>query len=308
GEDGQLQAILSARKLAYTGSGPGACRLAFDKRVSKNVFIAAGIRTPKAIEFNGKTNARQLRDELAYIADKFVVKPAKQGSSVGISIVEGAKATVKAARRCFKKFGNCIIEQYIAGREITVGILNGQGLPIIEIRSATGFYDYKAKYLDRRTEFLFDTIKDDHTRAEIARLGLKCFKALTCLAFTRVDFILADDGRLYALELNTTPGFTEHSLLPKAAERADIPMPQLCLSIVKAALESRPTMLQRKMPGNMTVIKAQVPLAEVSNYDSSLKSVTGGQGSYSMTLSHYEQVPSNVQQQVVAQYAKKSSE
>ncbi|NIA17539.1 MAG: ATP-grasp domain-containing protein, partial [Planctomycetes bacterium] len=157
GEDGQIQAILSAKGLAYTGSASEASRCAFDKRLSKNVFVTAGIRTPKSIEFDGKSDSENLRAELAYIADKFVVKPASQGSSVGVSIVVGAKAAVRAAKKCMKKFGDCIIEEFISGRELTVGIVDGKVLPIIEIKTKTDFYDYNAKYIDERTEFLFDS-------------------------------------------------------------------------------------------------------------------------------------------------------
>ena len=142
-----------------------------------------------------------------------------------------------AARECSGKFGDCMIEQYIPGTEITVGVLRDRALPIIEIRSKTGFYDYEAKYLDDRTEFLFDTIGDPALVAEIEEAALSCFHALGCRDFARVDFILSDQQEIYALEVNTIPGFTSHSLLPRAAARTGLQMPQLCLQIVRAALD-----------------------------------------------------------------------
>jgi D-alanine-D-alanine ligase len=112
-----------------------------------------------------------------------------------------------------------MIEVFVRGREITVGVLGRQTLPIIEIRSKTGFYDYHAKYVSDQTQYLFDTIEDQSTQTRISEATLACFDALGCRDFARVDFIVADDGTPYALEVNTIPGFTTHSLLPKAARR-----------------------------------------------------------------------------------------
>ena len=265
GEDGQIQAILSAKRLTYTGSGPEASRCAFDKRLSKNTFVTAGIKTPKSIEFDGKANCKNLQAELACIAEKFVVKPATQGSSVGVSIVVGAKAAAKAAKKCMKEFGNCIIEEFISGRELTVGIVDGKVLPIIEIKSKTDFYDYNAKYIDERTEFIFDSITDDGIKSKINTTAMKCFKALGCRDFARVDFILTDDGVLYAIELNTIPGFTTHSLLPMAAAHAGISMGQLCMSIVSAAF--------RNDPPRFRIAKPNIRLQCVSKFDNSKKNI-----------------------------------
>ena len=265
GEDGQIQAILSAKRLTYTGSGPEASRRAFDKRLSKNIFVTAGIKTPKSIEFDGKADSKKLQAELAYIAEKFVIKPATQGSSVGVSIVVGAKAAVKAAKKCVKEFGNCIIEEFISGRELTVGIVDGKVLPIIEIKSKSDFYDYNAKYIDERTEFIFDSITDDDIKSKIDTTAMKCFKALGCRDFARIDFILADDSVLYAIELNTIPGFTTHSLLPMAASRAGISMSQLCMLIVSAAF--------RNAPPRHRIKKPEVPLTCVSQLDNSKRNI-----------------------------------
>jgi D-alanine-D-alanine ligase len=128
-----------------------------------------------------------------------------------------------------------MIEQFIPGKEITVGILEEQTLPIIEIRSKTSFYDYQAKYIDEQTQYLFDTIIQPALITQIEQDAMDCFCALGCRHFARVDFILSDEPIAYALEINTIPGFTTHSLLPKAAEKAGLTMSELCSKIITAA-------------------------------------------------------------------------
>lgn len=239
GEDGQLQQILEDKSLTYTGSGPKASELAFDKTPAKNAFENAGVSTPAAIQFDQNTNLNQLEENLLNFAQKYVIKPQKQGSSVGITITEDIKYAIEAAQQTQKQFGDCIIEKFIPGREITVGIIVRQTLPIIEIKTKNPFYDYHAKYLDDQTEYLFDTIKDPDTISKINSVALDCFDALGCRGFARVDFILADDNTPYCLEVNTIPGFTSHSLLPKAAENAGIPMSSLCEKIIQTAVQTK---------------------------------------------------------------------
>ncbi|GAH84991.1 unnamed protein product, partial [marine sediment metagenome] len=137
------------------------------------------------------------------------------------------------------KFGTCMIEEFIPGREITLGILFGRGLPIIEIRPTEQFYNYQAKYLDERTQFLFDTIEDDNLKKEVQSTALKCFKVLGLRDFARVDFILGDNQQLYVLEVNTIPGLTAHSLLPMAAAKVHISMGELCTQIINSAMENK---------------------------------------------------------------------
>jgi D-alanine-D-alanine ligase len=172
---------------------------------------------------------------LQQLGRKYVVKPLRQGSSVGISIVTDPRQAVAAAQKTCIEFGDCMIEKFISGREVTVGILEDQALPIVEIRSKTGFYDYQAKYIDERTEYLFDTIDNAVLSAKIKTAALDCFNALGCRHFARVDLILGKDDIPYALEVNTIPGFTTHSLLPKAAAKAGLSMSDLCVRIVDSA-------------------------------------------------------------------------
>ncbi len=239
GEDGRLQQILESRGLVYTGSGPEASRLAFDKMATKKVFTDSGVVTPAAVEFTPDILKSDIRHRLDDFGGRYVIKPIREGSTIGVSIVDDAGSAVEAARRCFDKFGDCMIEEYIQGRELTVGILDGQVLPIVEIRARSGFYDYHAKYLDDETEYLFDTIGSARLRADISRAALDCFNALGCRHFGRVDFILGNNGAAYALEVNTIPGLTSHSLLPKAAAKTGLSMSELCVRIVKLALAGR---------------------------------------------------------------------
>ena len=239
GEDGQLQQILDDRSLLYTGSGPRASRLAFDKWASKTAFDQAGIKTPAAVRFDAETKPGQLERQLAGLSDRYVVKPLRQGSTIGVSIVDDARSAVAAAQQCSSEFGDCMVEQFIAGREITVGVLEQHTLPIIEVKTKNGFYDYDAKYVDEQTQFLFDTIDEPAVRATIEAAALGCFNTLGCRDFARVDFILGHDGQAYVLEVNTIPGFTAHSLLPMAAAKAQISFSRLCVRIIEAALRRR---------------------------------------------------------------------
>jgi len=238
GEDGRLQQILEDRSLLYTGSGPAASRLAFDKMASKKLFERAGVATPCVIELSAGSDIRRIEEQLRHFAQKYVIKPVRQGSSVGVSIVSTAAEALATARQTLAEFGDCMIEQFVCGREVTVGILCGRALPIIEIRTQNAFYDYQAKYVDEGTQFLFDSIEDPAAVARVSRAAVDCFNALGCRHFARVDFILSQEAVPYALEVNTIPGFTSHSLLPKAAAKTGLSMSQLCVKIVEAACSS----------------------------------------------------------------------
>ena len=234
GEDGQLQQIFEDKSLIYTGSGPAASRLAFDKMASKKAFTEADTAVPGAIEFDSDTDVEQL----SLLADKYVIKPIRQGSSFGVSILSDSNAAVEAGRKCLEEFGDCMIEEFIQGREITVSVLCGQALPIIEIRTNNGFYDYHSKYVDDGTEYLFDTITDPTLAEKIKTAAMDCFNSLELKDFGRIDFVLSEEKEIYVLEANTIPGFTTHSLLPKAAAKAGVSMSDLCLQIVEAALNN----------------------------------------------------------------------
>ena len=242
GEDGSLQQILEDRGLVYTGCGPEASRLAFDKMGSKQAFAAAGVSVAPAIEFR---RGSDLEPQLQALGSRFVVKPIRQGSSVGVHVVSGAAEAVACAQTVYDEFGDCMIELFISGREITVGVLDRETLPILEIKSKTGFYDYRAKYVDEQTEYLFDTLAAADVRSRASQAALACFDALGCRDFARVDFILDRDEVPYALEVNTIPGFTVHSLLPKAAAKIGLSMADLCARIVRTAFSQKSSAAKR---------------------------------------------------------------
>jgi D-alanine-D-alanine ligase len=245
GEGGDMQEICEKKKLVFTGCDSKASRLAFDKVACKKVLRQAKLPVADDVEIRNSAQLNTIGLKLGKIGQscgelvepKFVIKPIRQGSSVGIQIVEGAANAKNAAEKCVQQFGDCMIEKFIRGREITVGILEKTALPVIEIRTTHQFYDYNAKYNDDTTQFLFDTITDKQTVQKINDVALKSFNALGCRDFSRVDMILGEDDIPYVIEMNTIPGFTTHSLLPKAAAMAGIDMSQLCLKIIKSALK-----------------------------------------------------------------------
>ena len=236
GEDGQLQQILEDKGLKFTGSGSKASKTAFDKTASKEIFIKAGIPTPFWLTVTSDTDWQKAEAALDGHGEKFVVKPACEGSSVGVEIRIGKSAAIRGAKECAAKYGKALIEQYIQAREFTVGIVGGTALPVIEICSKAGFYDFNAKYISDDTEYLFDTIENSDIIAKMQSCAQKCFEAIGCRGFARIDFLMEPDGNFYVLEINTIPGFTSHSLLPKAAAKAGIPQGKLCMKIIETAL------------------------------------------------------------------------
>lgn len=236
GEDGQIQKLLEEKGLCYTHSDSFASKAAMDKIASKTCFEKAGVKTPAFIRFLDSISVQQVQEEVPSPTGKYVVKPVSHGSSVGVDIVNGAEEAITQC--CINKSisSDYMIEEFISGREITVGILNGRALPILEIRPKVGFYDYHAKYVDDNTEYLFDTVTDAQLIERISSDAVKCFKCLGCRHVARVDSILADDGTAYALEINTVPGMTVHSCVPKAAEKIGISMTELCSQIVGQAI------------------------------------------------------------------------
>jgi D-alanine-D-alanine ligase len=239
GEDGQLQSVLEQKKLAFTGSGSKASQLAFDKVAAKKVFNEAGLSLARQVVLNDSTSPGKLIEQFKSFPSKVVVKPVCEGSSVGVEIHCDLNAATQAAIRCREQFGNCMVEEFITGRELTVGLLEGKALPVLEIRPKTKFYDYQAKYENDTTEYLFDTVSDAVLINRMQSDAEKAFAALGCRHLGRIDFILTEDGTPYVLEMNTLPGFTSHSLLPMAAAKAGIPAEELCKRIAAAAWEDK---------------------------------------------------------------------
>lgn len=227
GEDGRIQRLLEEKGIPYTGSGPAASRTAFDKVLSKKVFVENGIPTPKyEVLRNGDASSLPL---------PVVTKPACQGSSIGVNRALRKADLADAIADAFRYGSEVIVEEYIDGRELTVGIVEDEALPIIEIVAPDKWYDYDAKYTRGKSDYLVPAPIDDKLGAECRSLAMRTFEALGCRGFARVDFRLSTDGRIYVLELNSIPGFTETSLLPKAAARAGMSFSGLCDRILNSA-------------------------------------------------------------------------
>ncbi len=233
GEDGALQRILEERGVVYTGSGPEASALAFDKVAAKRSFLDAGIPTPAYEAFE---NGQSIRPRLGRLGYPVVVKPARQGSSVGISIVQERAELPKACELAGRYDNRLLAEQFIPGRELTVGILDGRALPVVEIRPKKGFFTYDAKYTKGETDYLVPAPLDKNIEFRAKTLALRAHDCLGCRDYSRVDLMLSQNGELFVLEVNTIPGFTETSLLPKAARAAGIEFPDLCARLVQLAL------------------------------------------------------------------------
>ncbi len=231
GEDGTVQKMLEDLKIPYTGSGPEASRLAMDKLASRIIFERIGIDVPKyKVLQNGKDSG------IDGLNTPLVIKPQKEGSSVGLSIVSDLKDLDSALDKAFSYGENILVEEFIKGREITVGVLDEEPLPVVEIKTENGCYDYRAKYESPKTEYLVPALIEQRYFRKAQGLGLKAYQALGCRSFSRVDMILGDDGKIYVLEVNTIPGLTSRSLLPKAAEAAGIDFCNLCKKILEGAL------------------------------------------------------------------------
>lgn len=236
GEDGGVQALLESRGVPYTGSGVVASKLAMDKAASKEIFVATGVPTPP---YFCVTRSAPLRSHIV-LAEKIglplVVKPVAEGSSAGVTIVRKMEDLAFALDKAFHYGTDALIEQYIPGREMTVGILDGRALPIIEIIPPGEMYDKDAKYHSEETKYLLDFDLDSTVYLAIQAACLKAHEALGCKVFSRVDLRLDPSNKFFILEVNTIPGFTSHSLLPKAAQKIGISFWDLCERIVEVSL------------------------------------------------------------------------
>ena len=234
GEDGEVQAELERRGLAYCGSGVAASRLAMDKVESKRRFLDAGVPTPAFVVFDDEDFEGM--DGWPHLPA--VVKPVASGSSVDTTIERTREGLAAAVARVVARYGEALVEAYIHGPELTVGILGDQALPVCQIKPAREFYDYQAKYVDDDTQYLFDIDLPETLLKEVQQLSLRAHAALGCAVFSRVDWMIDRETlRPFALEVNTIPGFTSHSLLPKAAARIGLDFDQLCQRIIELSLE-----------------------------------------------------------------------
>ena len=234
GEDGTLQALLDLTRVPYTGSGHLASALAMDKDLSKKLFRAAGV--PTADWLMAPASVDEVRSALGF---PVIVKPSKQGSTVGLTLVKQPNMLPAAIEEAFQFDDEVMIEQFIAGRELTVGILGDEALPVGEIIPKHEIYDYECKYTAGMAEERFPADLSPSETATIQALARKAFDALKLRGYARIDFRMATDGTFFCLEANTLPGMTQLSLIPQAAAASGIGFGELCERIVRLALDQR---------------------------------------------------------------------
>jgi D-alanine-D-alanine ligase len=232
GEDGQVQQILEQRGVPYTGEGIKGSHLAFDKILSKTRFDEEGVPTAKWHVING--------DQSPGFDPPFVVKAPRQGSSVGVHIVKDSRNFRPALEDCLRFGEEVLVEEFFSGRELTVGILGEEALPVIEIVPRDGFYDYQHKYTSGASQYFVPARIGAEATHAVQQAALSAKRALGLEVYCRVDVLLAPDGRLNVLEINTIPGMTETSLLPKAAATAGLNFPALCERIASLSLRRYP--------------------------------------------------------------------
>ncbi len=234
GEDGTVQALLDLAGITYTGSGHLASALAMDKDLSKLLFRAAGVRTADWLM------APAAEDEVfSALGLPVIVKPSKQGSTVGLSIVKRREDLAPAIELAYKHDDEVMIEAFIPGRELTVGILGDDPLAVGEIIPKHEIYDYECKYTAGMAVEEFPAKLDRAQTAALQQQALAAFRALKLGGYARIDFRMSPDGHFYCLEANTLPGMTETSLIPQSAEACGISFGELCERVVRLALERK---------------------------------------------------------------------
>lgn len=235
GEDGTIQAVLDLAGLVYTGSGRLGSALGMDKDVSKRLFLAAGVPTPEWLMAPVATE--QVAERLGF---PVIVKPNSQGSTVGLTLVDAAERLQPAIDVAARFGDSVIIERYVEGRELTVGILDDQALAVGEIiPQSGGIFDYASKYQSGGAEEIFPADLSPEVTRRVQELGLAAHRALKLDCYSRADFRMDPDGGLWCLEVNTLPGLTAGSLLPRSAAAVGIPFDELCERICAGALRKR---------------------------------------------------------------------
>lgn len=246
GEDGTIQALLDLTGVPYTGSGHLASALAMDKDLSKRLFRDVGIPTPDwmMVRRGDGTNwkapgfAERAASQLQL---PMIVKPSKEGSTVGLTLVKNVESVAGAIAEAFQHDDEVMLEQFIAGRELTVGVLGDRVLPVGEIIPRHELYDYECKYTPGMAEEVFPAAITDAERSTVQGLALRAFRVLKLSGCARIDFRMTSDGQFHCLEANTLPGMTELSLIPQAAAADGISFPELCEQIVQLALQAHTT-------------------------------------------------------------------
>ncbi len=235
GEDGTVQGMLESLGLPYSGSGVLGSSLTMDKIRTKWLWQGAGLPTPPFALLTDDSQWQQLIDDLGVA----FVKPAREGSSIGMSKASDAGA-LHSAYQAARQFGDQVLaEAFVAGPEYTVAILGDRALPPIEIRPVADFYDFHAKYVSEQTQFLCPAILSDAEQDAVSQLALRAFDVAGASVWGRVDIMRSSSGQWQLLEVNTIPGMTSHSLVPMAAKAAGLSMPVLLAEIYRLSMEER---------------------------------------------------------------------
>jgi D-alanine-D-alanine ligase len=241
GENGSLQCLLDMAGMKYTGSGMLASAIAMDKEKSKRLFESVGVATPKWALYRAweweRTNIPE--DIISRLPLPVIVKPNDGGSSVGMSRVNNDAEIPPAIERCFKASPNMLVEEYIAGRELTVAVIDDRVFPIVEITPKDGLYDYKAKYTKGGSNYTCPAKLDADIAESIQQSARKCYDVMGACGLARIDFMLAPDNNYYCLEVNTLPGMTNLSLAPMAAQAGGLSFEQLVDAMIQSALKER---------------------------------------------------------------------
>lgn len=239
GEDGTLQGLLEIIGLPYIGSGVWSSSLAIDKAKAKVFYERDGIPTPPSVTLYKSEDYSQL-EIIKDLGERCVVKPATEGSSLGLYIVEGEQDIKEAIDQVFSIDNEAVVERFVQGREFTVAVIGNddlQALPVIEIVPTNEFYDFESKYAPGRSKHICPAELDERQTQRVQELAMAAHRALGCAGLSRSDFILDEDGVFWILETNTIPGMTGTSLLPDAARAAGISFSELCTRLVRYALE-----------------------------------------------------------------------
>jgi len=242
GEDGTVQGLLELLGIEYTGSGVLASAATMDKTFAKRIVAAGGLITPEFKEFLSRPGEGEV-PELGFDYP-VVVKPVSEGSTVGVAKVESPEGLSEAIAGSLKYGKKVLVERFISGREVTVGVVGGRALPVIEVVPRSGFYDFEAKYTKGMTEYIVPARLDKEMLENLSLAAVRVYEMLGCRGQARVDFII-EGNTPYFLEINTIPGMTETSLLPKAAAAAGIGFEELTAAILEsAALDNSPGAVQ----------------------------------------------------------------
>lgn len=241
GEDGQIQSFLEKNNIPYTGTCSEVSRITIDKSETKKALSdEEDILMAPSVLFFKEDSCEELKRKYTELGFPFVLKPVTEGSSVGLSLIQTASEFQENIEGAFNLCDVVMAEKYIEGKELTVGIVGDKILPIVNIVPKNKFYDFEAKYTNGMSEYIIPAKIDEKTTKTIQKIAYKCYKKIGCRHMSRVDFIYDEkEKKAYFLEINTIPGFTATSLLPKAAKASGIEFADLCVAILDMALENK---------------------------------------------------------------------